>query len=218
MNILLIEDDASLGEGMRDALKREDYGVDWLQDGRNAIPALEDNDYDIVLLDLGLPYKDGLVVLKEIRARSITTPVLILTARNTVGDRVKGLDEGADDYLPKPFSLEELTARLRALHRRSCGRAAAVLVYRDIQLHPSSRTVTYKGDEVTLSRREFALLSELLEHPGRVFSRSHLEQCLYGWGEGIESNALEVHIHKLRKKFYPELIQTVRGIGYTLRK
>ena len=218
MNILLVEDDRSLGEGIRDALNREGYGLDWLKDGRNAIAAQKDNEYDVVLLDLGLPYKDGLAVLKEMRGNDITTPVLILTARNTVSDRIKGLDEGADDYLPKPFSVDELLARVRALHRRACGRAAPLLVYRDIQLDPSGHTARYKDNPVELSRREFALLNEFLEHPGRVFSRSHLEQCLYGWGEGIESNALEVHVHKLRKKFYPGLIQTVRGVGYSVKK
>lgn len=216
MNILLVEDDQLLGEGIQHALVKSGETITWLQDGQSALDTLVQDDYDLVLLDLGLPRKDGLAVLKELRQRGKPVPVMILTARDTVDDRVEGLDLGADDYLIKPFSLDELKARIRALHRRACGRADPVLAYKDIVLNPARHSVAYKDEDVVVSRREYSILEALLEHPGRVLSKNHLEQAIYGWEDSVESNAVEVHIHHLRRKLYPELIRTVRGVGYTI--
>lgn len=218
MRLLLIEDDASLAQGIRAALKPEGYTVDWLADGRQALQAIQNEVFDLLLLDLGLPGLDGLSLLKKIRDEGKQLPVLILTARDAVADRIAGLDAGADDYLIKPFDITELKARVRALLRRSAGRAQTVLQLGELELNPLSQQVIFKQQPVILSRREFALLHEFLNQPGHVFTRDHLQQLLYGWEEDVESNALEVHIHHLRKKLFPSLIRTLRGIGYVLDK
>jgi two-component system response regulator QseB len=218
MRILLVEDDELLGEGTRKGLIQDGYTVDWVKDGALADQALKTEKFDLVVLDLGLPKMPGISVLQFMRDRGDTTPVLILTARESIEERVKGLDTGADDYLTKPFDLYELLARLRALQRRFASRAAPLLIHGEISLDPASHTVSYKGEPISLSRREFALLHVLLENAGRVLSREHLTQSLYGWGEEVDSNALEVHVHNLRKRFGQEFIRTVRGIGYTIER
>ena len=218
MRVLLVEDDDLLGEGTRKGLVQDGYAVDWIKDGSHADQALRTEKFDLVVLDVGLPKFSGLTVLQNMRDRGDATPVLILTARESIEDRVKGLDSGADDYLTKPFDLPELLARLRALQRRFASRAAPILAHGDINLDPASHTVTKKGESINLSRREFALLHVLLENAGRVLSREHLTQSLYGWGEEVDSNALEVHVHNLRKRFGSTFIRTVRGIGYTIEK
>ena len=218
MRILLVEDDRALGEGIRTALKPEGYTVDWLQDGASALHALNHESFELVILDLGLPRLDGLELLKRLRAAGNPVPVLVLTARDATSDRIAGLDAGADDYLVKPFDVAELEARLRALLRRSFNRPEPVLEYRGILLDPVNQQVSYQGTPINLPRKEFVLLHELLAQPGRVLTRDRLQQVLYGWDEDVESNALEVHIHHLRKKFFPELIRTVRGVGYLVDK
>lgn len=216
MRILLAEDDPMIGESLRKGLRGEGFTVDWVQDGRSAEQALETTDYALVLLDLGLPRKEGLAVLNGWRQRGLTVPVLILTARDAVSDRVKGLDSGADDYLVKPFDLAELLARMRALLRRQAGRARDLIETGALRLDPAARTVEYQGQPVALSAREFALLRALMERPGAALSREQLEDRLYGWGEEVESNAVEVHVHNLRRKLNPSVIRTVRGVGYRL--
>ena len=218
MRLLLVEDDPALGEGIRAELKPEGYTVDWLQDGLSAVHAIEQESFDLVILDLGLPRLDGLQVLKRVRSGKHQLPVLVLTARDATDDRIAGLDAGADDYLVKPFDVAELKARLRALLRRSFNRSEPLLEYRGIVLDPSSQLVTWQGQSLSLPRKEFLLLHELLVQPGRVLTRDRLQQVLYGWDEEVESNALEVHVHHLRKKFFPELIRTVRGVGYMAEK
>jgi len=218
MRILLVEDDRALGEGIRTALKPEGYTVDWLQDGASALHALNHESFELVILDLGLPRLDGLELLKRLRAAGNPVPVLVLTARDATSDRIAGLDAGADDYLVKPFDVAELKARLRALLRRSFNRPEPVLEYRGILLDPVNQQVSYQGTPINLPRKEFVLLHELLAQPGRVLTRDRLQQVLYGWDEDVESNALEVHIHHLRKKLFPELIRTVRGVGYLVDK
>ena len=218
MRLLLVEDDPALGEGIRAALKPDGYTVDWLQDGLSAVHAIEQESFDLVILDLGLPRLDGLQVLKRVRSGKHQLPVLVLTARDATDDRIAGLDAGADDYLVKPFDVAELKARLRALLRRSFNRSEPLLEYRGIVLDPSSQLVTWQGQSLSLPRKEFLLLHELLVQPGRVLTRDRLQQVLYGWDEEVESNALEVHVHHLRKKFFPELIRTVRGVGYMAEK
>ncbi len=218
MRILLVEDDTLLGEGLYSGLNSENYSVDWVKNGETALSAIKSTEYDAVILDIGLPKMSGLEVLKEARSQGYTLPVLILTAQDGVSDRVAGLDTGADDYLSKPFEFEELCARLRALTRRSRGLVEQTIGYKEILLNPAAHTVTHKGDAVSLSRREFALLEEFLSCTGRVLSRSHLEDKLYSWGDEIESNTIEVHIHHLRKHFGSDLIKTVRGVGYMVPK
>lgn len=218
MRLLLIEDDTSLAQGIRTALKPEGYIVDWLADGQQALHGIKNEVFDLLLLDLGLPGLDGLSLLKKIRAEGKQLPVLILTARDAVTDRIAGLDAGADDYLIKPFDITELKARVRALLRRSAGRAQTSLQLGELELNPENQQVLFQQQPVSLTRREFALLHELLNQPGHVFTRDHLQQLLYGWEEDVESNALEVHIHHLRKKLFPGLIRTLRGIGYVLDK
>lgn len=218
MRILLVEDDELLGDGLRTGLTQSGYTVDWLKDGLTVDQILKTETFDLIVLDLGLPKVSGITVLQNLRSRGITTPVLILTARESVEDRVKGLDSGADDYLTKPFDLDELCARLRALQRRFSSRAEPILTYENITLDPASHEVTLNAEVVNVSRREFALLHKLLENAGRVISREHLMQSLYGWGEDVDSNALEVHIHNLRKKFGQDFIHTIRGIGYIIDK
>jgi DNA-binding response OmpR family regulator len=218
MRILLVEDDTLLGDGVRAGLAQDGYAVDWVQDGKAALTALEAERYDLVLLDLGLPRLTGLEVLRALRGRGNAVPVLILTARDRVADRVAGLDAGADDYLVKPFDLEELAARIRALTRRQGGRAEPVIRHGDIVLDPAAHSVTRAGKPVELSPREFAVLSELLHNAGTVLSKARLEQSLYGWDQEVESNAVEVHVHHLRRKLGSGLIKTLRGIGYTVEK
>lgn len=218
MRILLVEDDLLLGEGTQTALKQEGYAVDWIQDGQHAETALLTESFDAVILDLGLPRKSGVEVLKTIRHRGIQTPVLILTARDSVNDRIMGLDAGADDYLTKPFSISEVSARLRAILRRAAGRSHPLISAQGVSLDPTAHQVTFKGENIKLSRREFALLQVLMENAGKVISRSKLTDSLYGWEDETDSNTLEVHIHHLRKKFGTSFIQTIRGIGYLVAK
>lgn len=219
MRVLLVEDDESLGGAIRTGLKQYGYTVDWLKDGQSALRFLKAEVFDLIILDLNLPKVSGIHVLKEMRANGLVTPVLILTARDSVEDRIKGLDTGADDYLTKPFDLEELSARMRALQRRSASnRADPTIVYRDVVLDPASLTVTVADKYIPLSRREFALLQKLLENIGQVVSRDVLNQCLYGWGDDVDSNTLEVHVHNLRKKLGINFIRTIRGVGYMIEK
>lgn len=218
MRVLLVEDNDLLGDAVCGGLKHAGYTVDWVKDGLNAQQAILSEPFDIIVLDIGLPRRSGIDVLKTIRAKNIITPVLILTAKETIEDRVKGLDAGADDYLVKPFDMDELAARIRALHRRSSERAEPTIKYRGIVLNPAAHTVTLNGDDASLSRREFSLLHKLLANTGRVISREHLTTTLYGWGDEVDSNALEVHIHNLRKKFGSDMIRTIRGVGYMVEK
>lgn len=218
MRILLVEDDLSLGDGLNIGLRQAGFAVDWLRDGHSADVALQTETFDLVVLDLGLPRLSGMDVLSKARQRGNSTPILILTARDAIGEKVAGLDAGADDYLIKPIDLDELAARIRALTRRTAGRAATLLVHGEIALDPAAHTVTLAGKPVDLSGREFALLHLLLDSAGRVLSRSQIEQSLYGWRDEPDSNALEVHIHHLRKKLGSTLIRTLRGVGYTIAK
>jgi len=218
MRILLVEDDELIGSGIVAFLKHFGYAVDWLKNGSAAMQALKIDSFDAIVLDLGLPKRDGLEVLQEARKSNIKTPVLVLTARDTIEDRIKGLDTGADDYLTKPFDLEELHARLRALQRRFVDRAEPTIRYGELELDPASHTIMLGGNLVNLPRREFALLQKLLENLGQVVSREALAQSLYGWDEDVDSNTLEVHIHNLRKKIGLNLIRTVRGVGYIIDK
>lgn len=218
MRLLLVEDDPLLGEGIRAGLTQAGFAVDWVKDGEQARAALESETYGLMVLDLGLPRLSGEEVLRRLRAKNDPLPVLILTARDTVADRVKGLDAGADDYLVKPFDLDELTARLRALLRRSGGRATPVIRHGKLEVDPAAHAAALDGRPVELAPKEFAILLDLLENAGRVRSREQLEQSLYGWGEEVESNAVEVHIHHLRKKLGSELIRTLRGVGYLIDK
>lgn len=218
MRILLVEDDLSLGDGLSIGLRQAGFAVDWLRDGHSADLALQTESFDLIVLDLGLPKLSGMEVLAKARQRNLATPILILTARDAIGDKIAGLDAGADDYLVKPIDLDELTARIRALTRRTAGRAAPLLQHGDIALDPAGRSVTQAGKTVDLSAREFALLHLLLSSAGRVLSRSQIEQSLYGWRDEPDSNALEVHIHHLRKKLGSTLIRTLRGVGYTIAK
>jgi DNA-binding response OmpR family regulator len=218
VRILLVEDDALLGDGVCAGLRRDDNSVDWVKNGETALSAIAGTQYDCVILDIGLPKMSGLDVLNHIRESDNTVPVLILTAQDDIADRVKGLDAGADDYMIKPFEFAELCARLRALTRRTRGKASESIRYKGINIDTSGHTVEYDGKPVELSRREYTLLIEMLTNQGRVLSRQHLEQKLYSWGDEIESNTIEVYIHHLRKKLYSELIKTVRGIGYIVAK
>ncbi|MDF1757927.1 MAG: response regulator [Legionellaceae bacterium] len=218
MRLLLVEDDELLGDALKTGLTQFKYAVDWLQDGESALLALKSESFDLIILDLGLPKLLGMKLLKIIRKNSIDTPVLILTARDSVEDRVQGLDNGADDYMTKPFDLCELSARIRALIRRSQGRADSAIYYENIILDPASHSVTLDKSPVNFSRREFALLHKLLENQGQVLSKEVLIQSIYGWDEDIESNALEVHIHNLRKKISTNFIKTIRGVGYLVEK
>ena len=216
MRLLLVEDDTMIGEAVLDVLRTEHYAVDWVRDGEMADAALRSESYDLVLLDLGLPRRDGLEVLRSLRARRQAMPVLVATARDAVGDRVAGLDAGADDYVVKPFDTDELLARIRALIRRSAGHAEPVFSHKGVTLNPATREASVNGEAVTLSAREWAVLEPMLLRPGTVFSRTQLEEKLYGWKEDISSNAVEVYVHGLRKKLGADLIQTVRGLGYVV--
>lgn len=214
MRLLLVEDDPMIGEAVRDLLRAERYAVDWATDGDMADVALATQAYDLVLLDLGLPRRDGLAVLRALRARKDRTPVLIATARDGVAQRVQGLDAGADDYVLKPYDLDELLARIRALLRRAAGRAEPVYEHQGVSVTPATREVLVQGRPVTLSAREWAVLEALIARPGSVLSRQQLEDKLYGWGGEISSNAVEVYIHGLRKKLGAHLVLNVRGLGY----
>lgn len=216
MRILLAEDDMMLGDGLRAGLRQLGFQVDWVRDGLAAERELMTGDYTAAVLDLGLPLKDGLDVLQSLRARKNTTPLLVLTARDAVPDRIRGLDLGADDYVVKPVDLHELGARLRSLVRRSHGQIQGALQSGGVLLDPAARQVSLNGEAVALSTREFDLLHALMLSAGRVMSREQLEQQLYSWGYEVDSNAIEVHIHHLRRKLSADVIQTVRGVGYTM--
>ncbi len=222
MRLLLVEDDTMIGETVLDVLRAEHFAVDWVKDGAMADTALRSQHYDLVLLDLGLPRRDGLDVLKALRARKDKTPVLVVTARDAVGDRVAGLNAGADDYVPKPFDLNELIARIRALIRRSAGQADSVLEIQGLRLDLIKRRVTRlvagtnASETIGLSAREWAVLEVLMAHPGAIFSRAQIEEKLYSWKDEVSSNAVEVYVHGLRKKLGNGVIQTVRGLGYLL--
>lgn len=216
MKILLVEDDALLGDGVRAGLVLSAFAVDWVRNGEAALRALSDHHYDACILDLGLPGKDGLAVLREVRRSGQAIPVLVLTARDTQDDKIAGLDSGADDYLTKPFDLAELMARLRALIRRANKLAAPVMQHGDIRLDPVSRQVSRGDEAVLLSGREYALLVDFLTHPKHIRTRGQLEESLYAWGEEVGSNTVEVYIHHLRKKLGADLIRTLRGRGYQL--
>ncbi len=218
MRLLLVEDDAMIGASVQDGLRQDGFAVDWVRDGNAAELALANERYDLVLLDLGLPGKSGLDVLAALRKRGSVVPVLILTARDAVGDRVKGLDSGADDYLVKPFDLDELAARVRALLRRQAGRAEPVIRHGELALNPATHEATLRGAALTLTAREFALLEALLERPGAILSKAQLEERLYGWNEEVESNTVEVYVHSLRKKLGADFIRNVRGVGYMIPK
>lgn len=218
MRLLLVEDDSMIGDSVRQGLRQDGFTVDWVRDGLGAELALHNEVYDLLVLDLGLPKKDGLDVLKTLRHRGNRIPVLILTARDTVADRVKGLDAGADDYLVKPFDLDELAARVRALLRRQSGRAEPAIQFGDLCLNPATHEVTFQGKPLSLSAREFSLLEVFLDRPGMVLSREQLEEKLYGWGEEVQSNTVEVYIHALRRKLGQEFIKNVRGVGYMVPK
>jgi two-component system, OmpR family, response regulator QseB len=217
MRLLLVEDDPMIGEAIRAGLKREAFAVDWVTSATAGSHALDSEPYELLLLDLGLPGADGLTLLKSLRSSGRGTPVLIITARDAIADRVAGLDAGADDYLVKPFDLDELAARIRALLRRKAGRSGPQLEHLGVRLDPATHRVTQAGEDVALSAREFALLELLLERPGTILSRAQIEERLYGWGEEVESNAVEVHIHALRRKLGAQFILTVRGVGYRVR-
>ena len=216
MKILLVEDDALLGDGVRAGLKQAGFAVDWAQDGLAAKVALDSEEYDLLVLDLGLPKLSGMDLLKSVRVKRARLPVLILTARDTTANRVAGLNAGADDYLVKPFDLDELIARLNALLRRSAGQVELTLQHGAIELTPATHQVSLAGNAISLSAREFSIVHALLLHKGRVHSREQLEQNLYGWGEEVESNSVEVHIHNIRKKLGSDLIRTIRGFGYII--
>jgi two-component system OmpR family response regulator len=218
VRILLVEDDKMIGEAVLDFLRADGYAVDWVQDGEMAETALRTQTYDLVLLDLGLPRRDGLSVLRSLRARKQRIPVLIATARDSVAQRIEGLDAGADDYVLKPYDMDELLARIRALLRRAAGRAEPVYEHGGVTINPATREVTVQGAAVTLSGREWAVLEPLLAHPGLVLSRAQLEEKLYGWKDDISSNAVEVYVHGLRRKLGAELIQNIRGVGYLVPK
>jgi two-component system OmpR family response regulator/two-component system response regulator QseB len=216
MRVLVVEDDPLLGRGVQAGLEQAGFAADWVRDGLAADASLAATDYAAVVLDLGLPRLAGLDLLGHMRARGNRTPVLVLTARDALEDRVKGLDGGADDYMVKPFQFEELAARLRALVRRAHGEAAPVLRASGVTLDPGSRSVAWEGREVELPAREFDVLHELMLNAGRVLSREHLQERVYRWGEEVGSNAIDVHVHHLRRKLAPELIRTIRGVGYLM--
>lgn len=218
MRLLLVEDDELLGDAVKTGLTQFGYIVDWLKDGEAARAALKSESFELIILDLGLPKLSGINLLQSIRHDGNTTPVIILTARESVESRVKGLDCGADDYIIKPFDLNELSARIRALIRRSQGRADTTLQYRNVTLDPAAHSVMVDDVLINVPRREFSLLQKLLENSGHVLSREQLMQSIYGWDEDVDSNALEVHIHNLRKKLNANYIRTIRGVGYMAEK
>ncbi|MDD5123585.1 response regulator [Methylovulum sp.] len=216
MRLLLVEDDEILGDGLVAGLTMEGYAVDWLTNGKLADEALKLNSYELIVLDLNLPDMDGLSILRALRNRKDETPVMVLTAKDTVPDRVMGLDSGADDFVIKPFDLDEVCARLRALARRNEGRSVPTIEYKGIILDPAAHQVSYHGEKIELSQKEFEILNFLMGNVGKVISRARLEESLYSWNSDIESNTVEVHIHHLRKKLDSSLIRTVRGVGYII--
>jgi len=218
MRILVIEDDALLGDAIQAGLKQAGYAVDWMKDGVSADQALGTEPYAAAVLDLGLPRMSGLEVLRRLRSRNVPIPVLILTAMDSVEDRIKGLDAGADDYLVKPFDMGELTARLRALVRRASGNPSPALHVAGVALEPAAHQVFYQNQAIDLAAKEFSVLHALMLNAGKVLSRAQIEEQLYAWGEEVESNAVEVYIHHLRRKLFPELIETIRGVGYLIPK
>lgn len=218
MRLLLVEDDAMIGEAVLDLLRAEHYAVDWLRDGELADSALQTQDYDLVVLDLGLPRKDGLDVLRALRGRRQRVPVLVTTARDAVRQRIDGLDAGADDYLLKPYDPDELLARIRALLRRASGRAEPVYDYKGLQISTVTHEATLHGEPLALSAREWAVLELLVSRPGQIWSRAQLEERLYSWKDEISSNAVEVYIHGLRRKLGSGMILNVRGVGYMMPK
>lgn len=218
MRVLVVEDDPMIGRAVADGLQGDGYAVDWVRDGEAADLALKHGPYDLAVLDLGLPRKDGLDVLKSLRRARIEVPVLIITARDALVDRIAGLDHGADDYLVKPFDLDELLARVRAVVRRRAGRASPEIAFGALTVDPVKREVSWRGSRVELSAREFAVLEALMREPGAVVSRAKLEDSVYGWGEEVGSNSVEVHLHHLRKKLDPALIRNVRGVGYRVAR
>lgn len=218
MRLLLAEDDSMIGESITEALISENYAVDWVRDGRAAELALDNGVYDLLLLDLGLPKKQGLTILSDYRKRGGMLPILVITARDSTANRVEGLDAGADDYLIKPFELEELFARVRALLRRQSGRADPLITYGDLTLNPASHEVIFRNQLLNMSAKEFCLLHALLAQPQRVLSLAQLEEKLYGWDQEVDSNAIEVYIHRLRKKLGNDFIRNVRGVGYKVGK
>jgi two-component system response regulator QseB len=218
MRVLLVEDDTMIAQGLQTGLRQNGFAVDWMQDGRSAAGALQTSAFDLVLLDLGLPHRDGIEVLRELRKRGDSTPVIILTARDEIQDRIAGLDAGADDYIVKPFDLDEVTARIRSVLRRAAGRGDPSIQHGELRLDPVARTVERAGVPVPLSAHEFSVLEALLQRPGAVLSRSQIEDRLYGWDEQIGSNAVEVYIHGLRRKLGSDAIRTLRGVGYYIPK
>ena len=218
MRVLLVEDDRMIGDVVSQSLKDESYAVDWVRDGQTALDTLATQVYDVVLLDLGLPRKDGMEVLRGVRVKNNPVPVLVITARDTLDDRIRGLDSGADDYILKPFEMPELLARMRAVVRRKGGVAGPVMSNGVVSLDPATREVSLNGDAIVLSGREFALLMALMVRPGAILSRSDLEDRIYGWNEEVESNALEFIIHSLRKKLGADAIKNVRGMGWMVAK
>jgi len=218
MRVLVVEDDPMIGRAVLSGLRDTGYATDWVRDGVEAELALSTGNYDAALLDLGLPRREGIAILRTLRRGNNDLPVVIMTARDAVPDRIAGLDAGADDYLVKPFSLDELLARMRAVIRRHAGRASPEIAYGALLLDPVQRIVKFRSEPVELSAREFAVLEALMREPGAVVSRQKLEEAVYGWGEEIQSNCVEVHLHNLRRKLRPELIRNVRGVGYRVSK
>jgi len=218
MRLLLVEDDELLGDAVKTGLTQFGYIVDWVKNGELARTVVQTESFDLIILDLGLPKVSGITLLHTIRQSNDKTPIIILTARESIDDRIKGLDAGADDYITKPFDLDELGARVRALTRRSLGRADAVIQYGNLTIDTAAHTVSLDGQSINVPRREFALLQKLVESSGHVLSREQLMQSMYSWDEEVDSNALEVHIHNLRKKLNANFIRTIRGIGYLVEK
>jgi two-component system response regulator QseB len=216
MRVLVVEDDVGIGRAVVAGLDRSGYAVDWVRDGAQAEAALANGVYDLALLDLGLPHRDGMQILKSVRRAGLELPVVVITARDALAARIAGLDDGADDYLVKPFDLDELLARIRAVIRRRTGRLSPEMAYGALRIDPAKHTVSFRGARVDLSGREFAVLEALMLEPGAVVSRDRLEEAVYGWGEEVGSNSVEVHLHNLRRKLRPELIRNVRGVGYRI--
>jgi DNA-binding response OmpR family regulator len=216
MRVLLIEDDILLGKAVRTGLEQQGHAVDWVADGQSASTAVLNNDFAALLLDIGLPKLDGMSLLRQLRAKNQSVPVIVITARDDVADRIAALDAGADDFLVKPFDLDELGARLRAVTRRAGGRASSDLVHGQLKVDPIARTVALDGHPINLTAREFAILTHLLEHRGKVISKQQLQDALYSWSDEIESNTVEVHVHHLRRKLGRELIKTMHGMGYMI--
>lgn len=216
MRLLLVEDDQTLGDGLKAGLSMEGYAVDWVTDGNMADEALQANRYELIVLDLNLPGKNGMQILEDLRKRKDHTPVLVLTAKDTVSDRIQGLDSGADDFVVKPFDLNEVCARLRAMYRRVGNGKMPLIEHKGVSLDPASHQVSYKNKAIELSQKEFEILSFLMNHIGQVASRARLEETLYAWDSEVESNTVEVHIHHLRKKLDSKLIRTIRGVGYII--